>query len=231
MVLNCVPEWDRPRERLLALGPRALSVSELLSIIVGSGSSGISSMHVSQSILSAFQSLRELSDAPASSLTRIKGCGTAVTARILAALELGRRAWMLPTQQHPAITCPEAVARLLLDEVKLARKEIFFGLFLNSRNRLIDREIVSVGSLNASIVHPREIYRGAILRSAAALVVCHNHPAGDPKPSQEDIAVTKRLSQAGEVLGIPLVDHVILGGGRYVSLKNLGYLQSKNEKS
>jgi len=225
MGLHGIPSWDRPRERLFSLGPRALSVSELLAIVIGSGSPGKSSLNVSHSILSVFHGLRELSEAPAPTLIRVKGCGTAVAARILASLELGRRAWMLPPQENPSITGPEAVARLLLDEVRSARREIFFGLFLNSRNRLIDREIISIGSLNASIVHPREIFRGAVLRSAAALVVCHNHPAGDPHPSREDVEVTHRLFQAGQILGVPLVDHVILGAGHYVSLKDLGLLK------
>ena len=157
-------------------------------------------------------------------MTAVKGCGVAVAARILAALELGRRAWTTPQKSRPLISCPESVARLLADEMKGLRKEVFFVLYLNGRNKLLDKEIVSIGSLNASIVHPRELFRGAVIRSSAAVIVSHNHPAGDAEPSSEDIEVTTRLCKAGEILGIPLLDHVIVGRGHYASMKELGFL-------
>lgn len=222
--LTSIPEWDRPRERLLALGPRALSATELLCVLVGSGSTGQSAFSVARDVLQAFKDLKDLAETPASALTRIRGCGVATSSRILAALELGRRTWLSCPNSPHTINGPEGVARLLMPEVRDLKKEIFYSIHLDNRNKLIDKEIISIGSLNASIVHPREVFRGALVRSAAAIIVSHNHPAGDVEPSKEDIEVTGRLLRAGKVLGVPLLDHVILGAGQYSSMKDLGLM-------
>jgi len=219
-----LPPGDRPRERLLRLGPQALSDAELIAILIGSGVRGESAVQVGQRLLrlgaaEAGHGLRFLSGATAADLTRrIRGLGPARAAVLLAAVELGRRVAEVQVDL-PAIHGPADVARLLMPRTRGLDREQFFSVLLNTRHQVLGIELVAVGSLNAALVHPREIFKTAIRRSAHAIIVAHNHPSGDPTPSAEDRNLTRRLVQAGRLLGIAVLDHVILGDHRHISLR------------
>lgn len=223
-LVGLLPLEDRPRERLLRLGAKALSGTELLAILIGCGFRGRSSLEVAEDVLSRFGNLREVADAEPVLLSRVAGVGSATAVRVKAAAELGRRVVLHTSDPMPAIRSPEDVARLLMEEMRSLDREHFRELLLNSKNRVISIETISVGTLNASIVHPREGLKPAIVKSAAAIILVHNHPTGVPTPSQEDIAITKRFVKAGEIVGIQVLDHVIIGNGRFQSLKELGVL-------
>lgn len=219
-----LPAEDWPRERLLRLGPKALSGAELLAILIGSGSPGRSVLDVADSLLSRFGNLREIGEAELAQLAQIAGVGATKAVRMKAAVEIGRRVVAQTSEPMPAIRCPADVAHLVMDEMRSLDREHFREVLLNSKNRVLSIETISVGTLNASIVHPREGLKPAIVKSAAAIILVHNHPTGVPTPSKEDIAITKRFVQAGEVVGISVLDHVIIGNGRFQSLKELGIL-------
>lgn len=216
--LRDLPACQRPREKLCASGPGALSEAELLAVLLGSGLPGEDALSLARRL--AGLGLERLATASVADLCRQRGLGRARAALILAALELGRRACQ---PAGPPVSSPEEAYALLADMAEL-RKEHFQALYLDSRRRLMRREVISIGTLTSSLVHPREVFQPAVERSAAALVVGHNHPSGDPEPSPEDLALTRRLRQAGEILGIELLDHLVIGRGRYVSLKQRGVL-------
>lgn len=223
-ILGLLPAEERPRERLLRLGAKALSGTELLAILIGSGFKGRSSLEVAEDVLGRFGNLREVAEAEPALLSRVAGVGAATAVRMKAAAELGRRIVLHTPDPMPAIRSPEDVAGLLMEEMRSLDREHFRELLLNAKNRVLSVETISVGTLNASLVHPREGLKPAIVKSAAAIILVHNHPTGVPTPSQEDIAITKRFVRAGEVVGIPVLDHVIIGNGRYQSLKEMGVL-------
>jgi len=223
-LMALLPAEDRPRERLLRLGVKALSGTELLAILIGCGIRSRSSLEVAEDLLSRFGNLREVAEAEPALLSRVSGVGATTAARVKAAAEFGRRIVLHSPDPMPAIRSPEDVARLLMEEMRSLDREHFRELLLNSKNRVISIEAISVGTLNASIVHPREGLKPAIVKSAAAIILVHNHPTGVPTPSQEDIAITKRFVKAGEIVGIQVLDHVIIGNGRFQSLKELGVL-------
>src|SRR3990167_1862527 len=216
--LHDLPQEERPRERLTQFGEQALAAQELLQLILGRGIAGESVVVTAQKLLSRFGSLQKLSEASIEELLSIKGIGLAKAAQIKAAFEIGRR---LFTQTLPyknkELTDPEKVYRLIKSKLKDYHKEHFYIIALNSRNHSIAE--VSVGSLNASIVHPREVFAEAIKNKAASVIFAHNHPSGDPEPSEEDLAITKRLAEAGKILGIEIVDHIIAGKSGYFSFK------------
>jgi DNA repair protein RadC len=209
---------QRPRERILRQGPEGLSDSELLAVVLGSGSAGQTALQVADSL--AGSGTARLACTPARDLLRTRGVGPARAAALAAAFELGRRAASAP---GPSVTSPEEVWCLVADMAGL-RKEHFRALYLDARRRLLQTETVSIGTLTSSLVHPREVFQPAVAHSAAAVVVAHNHPSGDPEPSPEDLALTRRLRQAGEILGIEILDHLVVGRGRFVSLKQRGVL-------
>ena len=224
IMIRDVPADDRPRERLLQNGAGQLSNRELLAILLGSGTRSESVMVLSNRVLSQFDGLKLLNEATIEELTAIKGIGKAKGVLILAALELGKRLNQYRPDERIAIRSPEDGANYVMEETRQLKQEHFVALFLDTKNQAIHRQTIFIGSLNASIVHPREIFREAVRRSAASIICFHNHPSGDPAPSNEDIQVTKRLCEAGKMMGIEVLDHIIIGDRCFVSLKEKGYV-------
>lgn len=222
--LRDVPNEERPRERMIQYGAGALSNAELLAILLRTGTYQESAVLLAQRLLASSGSLRGLADMSLEQLTEIKGIGEAKALQIQAGIELGRRMARSALSETVTIRSPQDVAALLTEDLRYLQKEHFVCLFLNTKNHVVGQETLSMGSLNASIVHPREIFRAAIKRSSASIVCAHNHPSGDPTPSPEDIQMTKRLVQAGDIIGIEVLDHVVIGDQKFVSLKELGLM-------
>ncbi len=212
---------ERPREKLIRYGPSSLSNIELLAIIIGNGSRNESALDISAKLLSRY-TLRELSTAGVSQLKEVLGVKDAKACSIVAAFELGRRAWSY-TGENYEIKSVEDVVRLF-PEMRHIKQEVLKAVFLNSRLGLIKTDVISVGGLNTNSVEPREVFRPAVLESAAGIILVHNHPSGDPTPSERDVKFTKEVLEAGRVLGIELLDHIIIGDGKFVSLKEEGIL-------
>jgi DNA repair protein RadC len=222
--LTALAPSDRPREKLLERGAESLGVNELLAVVLGSGTRASSALELANHLLDRAGGLEGLSRATASRLAGLRGLKQARAARILAAIELGKRAAAPPPSSRPQFRLPGDAARFLLPRFGTKPLEEFGVLVLDTRNRLKQLQVVSTGSLNGSLVHPREVFREATILQAAALVAFHNHPSGDPTPSREDRELTSRLSRAGKILGIDLLDHVIVASGRYWSFKERGEL-------
>lgn len=224
LVLRELPKEERPRERLMQHGAGALSNSELLAILLRTGTAKESAVKLAGKVLAASGGLRQLTDLSVAQLTAIKGIGQAKAVQLLAGIELGRRLSRARLEDTPAIRSPREAAELVRDDLRYLNQEHFIVLFLNTKNRVIGKETLFIGSLNASIVHPREVFKSAIQRSSASIICAHNHPSGDPTPSPEDIDVTRRLAEAGKLMGIELLDHVIIADQAHVSMKELGYI-------
>lgn len=223
--LKNVPLYERPRERLLSAGAASLSDTELLAILLRTGTEEETAHQLAQRLLATFQDLRGLSNASIEELTALRGIGPVKAAELHAAFELGRRLYVTAgRQKRVSIRLPRDVADLMLPELSGLTQEHFVCLFLNTKNHVIGKKTIFVGSLDASIVHPREVFKEAIKRSSASVICLHNHPSGDPTPSREDIQITRVLREAGELVGITLLDHLIVGDGRYVSMKEQGYM-------
>lgn len=214
-----MPRELRPREKLLDCGVDRLSDSELLAIILRTGSREKSAIELAGSIIAAFGGLRQLLDASMEELCAIGGVGLAKAAQIKAALEVGRRVALSSYGLRPVIRSPQDAAGMVMEEMRHLDREHFMVLLLNTKNQVLAREVVAVGTLSSSTVHPRELFKLAIRRSAAAVILLHNHPSGDPWPSPEDIQVTQRLLEAGRIIGIEVLDHIIIGDNKYISLK------------
>ncbi len=216
---------DRLRERLRNLGPRALSTGELLTIIIGAQRGEARAEELSERILAgADGSVRRLGALSWGALEATRGVGSATSARLLAAIELGWRAHREEVPQRQPIRGPGDVFRLMEPVLRGLQQEEFHALLLNTRHRVLRNVLVTRGTLDASLIHPREVFRPAVSESAAGVVLVHNHPSGDPGPSPEDRAATRQLAEAGRALGIPVLDHVILGEGRFVSMAEEGLL-------
>lgn len=219
--IKALPLAERPRERLIARGPAAVSTAELLAILLGSGEGrGVSALDLAGRLLAEAGGLRELAAAGVADLWRRRGIGPAKAVRLVAAFELGRRA-AAEAAERTVIRGPADVAKLLGGTLRDLRQEHLCVVLLSTRNHVLGVETVSVGGLDGTVVHPREVFRTALLRSAAAVVLVHNHPSGDPTPSPDDVAITRRLVEAGRLLGVEVIDHVIVGDGRYASLREL----------
>jgi len=218
------PKDDRPRERMMNEGPESLSNHELLAILLRTGTKNESALHLASKLLKQFDGLRLLKDATVEEITSIQGIGQAKAVQIMAALELGRRIHQLTYEERYVIRSPKDAADYVMEEMRFLTQEHFVCIYLNTKNQVLQKRTVFIGSLNASIVHPREVFKSALKRSAASLICVHNHPSGDPTPSREDIEVTRRLAECGKLIGIEMLDHIIIGEHKFVSLKEKGYL-------
>ena len=220
-----LPIDDRPREKLINNGAAALTDSELLAILIGSGTQEKSALDIARDltadngILKNIALVRDVKE-----LAKTKGLGRAKAALIIAALELGRRIAGAEPLVRDSITSPEDGVALLMPRLRYESKEHFLVVLLNSKNKVLDIEQISEGSLNSSVVHPREVFAPAVLHHAAAILTAHNHPSGDPTPSKEDKDLTNTLVQAGKYMGIPVLDHIIIGDAKYFSFKEHSYL-------
>ncbi|WP_352420126.1 DNA repair protein RadC [Proteiniborus sp.] len=215
-----LPEDERPREKLYKYGPKALSNTELLAIIIRTGNKENTAIEISQKLLAGKkEGISFLTDTSIQEITKIKGIGVCKAAQILAAVELGKRVMTGTHKDKPKITTPSDVADILMLDMAHLKKEHFKIVMLDTKNQVIGIEDISIGSLNSSIVHPREVFKEAIARSSASIILVHNHPSGDPTPSKEDIAITRRLAEGGDILGIKVLDHIIIGNNRFLSLK------------
>lgn len=218
-----LPAADRPRERLYARGAGELSLQELLAIVIGEGSRGASALVVALRLLGEFGDLVAMGRAGVDEMRGVPGIGFARACQLVASFELGKRFARESRASGTPVRAPQDVARLFMDEMKHYDREHFKAAFLNTKNQIIKVVTVSIGSLNASIVHPREILKPAIVASAASIVLIHNHPTGDPSPSREDVEFTRRFARCGELIGIELLDHIVIGADRFQSLKESGY--------
>jgi DNA repair protein RadC len=213
-----VAPHDRPREKLERLGAGALGDNELLALVLGVGSRGRDALDVANRLLHSVGGLHGLVRADFGELRRVGGVGSARASQIAAALELGRRTLLRPVEERPRLRTPRELATHLLPQYGALTVEHFGIVMLDTKHRVIRIRVVSIGSLDTTIVHPREVFREAASASAAAIVLFHNHPSGDPTPSQDDLLLTTRMVQAGEVMGIEVVDHLILADQQYYSL-------------
>jgi DNA repair protein RadC len=213
---------DRPRERLMRVGETAVSSTELLAIIMRTGVGGENVLRLAERLLTHFQDLPGLARASISELTQVKGIGPAKAVEIKAALELGRRLMAAAPQERPTVTSPSDAANLLMAEMMFLEKEHLRLITLDTRNRVISTPTIYIGSLNTSVIRISELFRAAIKDNAAAFIMAHNHPSGDPSPSPEDVNVTRQVVQAGKLMDIALLDHIIIGRQRFVSLKERG---------
>ncbi len=239
-MIKDLPSGERPRERLSELGVQALSGTELLAVLLGTGSGrGTSALSLAQSVLlglntdgevldpgvragpGAEHALVRLGSATIHDLMDHPGLGQAKAARVIAAVELGKRVCGA-RNLRPAIRSPGDVSKLLAERLRYLDREHFLAVLLDTKNQLLGTELVSVGSLDTSLVHPREVFKAAVRRSASSVILAHNHPSGDPTPSSADVTCTRRLAEAGHVLGITVLDHVIIGHGSYVSFREHG---------
>ena len=221
--IHDLPPSERPRERLQKLGAEALSAQEILAVILGRGVSGESVMVTAQRLLSKFENLKGISEASVEELSQLRGVGMAKATQIKAAFELASRLdSYAQTGTRTVVKTPEDVIGVVGNRLRGKKKEYFLALLLDTRNQLIKVAEISVGSLDTSIVHPREVFKEAISASAAAVILAHNHPSGDAEASPDDVKLTKRLAEAGELVGIDVLDHVIVGGKKFLSLKREG---------
>jgi DNA repair protein RadC len=223
MTIHDLPPADRPRERLQRLGVEALSAQEILAVILGRGIAGESVMVTAQRLLSQFGGLQGIAGASLEELSQVRGIGLAKAAQIKATFELARRTeGSAETSDKTTVKTPEDVFALAQGMLKGKKKEYFLAALLDTRNHLIKLAEISIGSLDGSIVHPREVYKEAISASAASVIFVHNHPSGDTEASEDDIHLTKRLAEVGEIVGIDVLDHVIIGGKSFRSMKREG---------
>jgi DNA repair protein RadC len=221
--IHDLPPSERPRERLQKFGAEALSAQEILALILGRGIAGESVMVTAQRLLSQFGSIKGMTDASVEELSQVKGIGPAKASQIKAAFELANRLEGYPELgKKPVVKTPDEVVSLVRGRLKGKKKEHFLVLLLDTRGQLIKISEISIGSLDSSIVHPREVFKEAISASAASVILAHNHPSGVPEPSEDDIKLTERLVQTGEVIGIEVLDHIVISNNNYVSLKREG---------
>ncbi|MCC2670260.1 MAG: repair protein RadC [Armatimonadetes bacterium] len=215
---------DRPRERLERSGPESLTTPELLAILFRTGTAKRNAVQLAEALFRELGGLSGLAVSTLEELSCVNGVGRVKAIEVKAAIELGKRLSATNEDVKPVIRSPDDVAKLMMADLRYETREHLYALVLDARNQVRHRRLVSTGTLTESLVHPREVFREAIRFSAASLVLVHNHPSGDPDPSPADISTTKRLSEAGKLLGIDLLDHVIIGDGKWLSLKQRGLM-------
>ena len=220
-----MPSEEKPREKLLREGSDRLSTTEILAILINSGTKEISALEIAAQLLSIDKrGVRFLAECSPEELGRIKGMGQAKICTVLAAVELGKRIAAAPVRDRNLIRSSSDIADLFMEKMRYYKKEHFVSLMINAKGEIIEETEVSIGDLCSSSTHPREVFVDAVKRSAGSVVFLHNHPSGDPSPSDTDIQTTKRLIEAGTILGIPVLDHIIIGDGIYVSMKAMGLI-------
>jgi DNA repair protein RadC len=217
-----LPSSERPRERLLNHGAGALSSAELLAIILRTGTHDENVVRVAQRLLATFGGLTGLAKASPTELTSEKGLGPAKAAQLKAALEIGKRLLLESPDERPQIRSPADAANLVMSEMSLLDQEHLCTMLLDTKNRVVATPTIYVGSLNTSLIRVGELFREAIRANCASLIVLHNHPSGDPTPSPEDVAVTRQIVDAGKLLDVEVLDHLVIGRQRFVSLKERG---------
>lgn len=221
--LSEMPKEYKPREKILKYGSEFLKDEELLAIIIGTGSKGEDVFKLSRRILDDIGGIQGLLTCSAREFISIKGIKNAKAAKILAVCEIYKRL-SKPKEKAMVIKKPSDIVNLIMADIFFKKQEVFIVITLDSKNKVICKKEIFKGSLNSSLVHPREVFKEALKDSAASIVICHNHPSGEPTPSKEDIDVTIRIKKCGEIMGIELLDHVIIGDNKYISLKEKGYL-------
>ncbi|MBQ1490286.1 MAG: DNA repair protein RadC [Eubacterium sp.] len=225
MLIKSLPKEERPLEKAVSRGIGALSNTELLGIIIHTGTRNSSALHLAEDLLGRIGGLAALGSVTMEELTEISGIGQAKACTVLAAVELGKRIAGSAPAARPRINGPGDVAEMLMETLRYERKEHFIAVLLNARSEVITVDYVSLGELDSTIVHPREVFLKAVRKSAAYVILVHNHPSGDPEPSDEDICTTERLRKCGELMGIRVLDHIVIGDGRYTSLKDLNLIE------
>ena len=221
-MIRDMPISERPRERLMRVGPNAVSTVELLAIILRTGSNGENVVRLAERILAHFSDLRKIEQATIGELCQVKGVGPAKAVEIKAAIELGRRAKLAGVPDKPRITTPADGANLIMSEMSVLEQEHLRVLMIDSRNYVDKIVTLYIGSLNGAVVRIGEIFRAAIRENAAAIIVAHNHPSGDPSPSNEDVRLTKEIVKAGKLLDMQVLDHLVIGHNRFVSMRERG---------
>lgn len=223
--LKELPVSERPREKLINYGAERLSNAELLALIIRTGHREDTALDVAQSILNMDEKgLSHLTNITIKDLTKVKGIGICKACQILASIEIGKRIKRWSAEDKIKVTSPDILVNLISDEMRFLNKEHFNIAILDTKNQIIAIENISIGTLNASIVHPRDVFLAAINRNANSIILIHNHPSGDPSPSDEDMNITYRLIDAGDLIGIKVLDHIIIGDNRYVSFKEKNLL-------
>ncbi|NLD19216.1 MAG: DNA repair protein RadC [Clostridiales bacterium] len=225
MNIRQLPDVERPREKLLREGKEKLSTSEILAILIGSGTSKSSALEVAGNVMTLnSKGISFLSECKPEEIMTVKGIGKAKACEILAAVELGKRIATAPVSHRQLLRSAEDVAEMFMERMRYYKKEHFISVMVNAKGEVIEVTEVSIGDLCSSTTHPREVFVDAVRRSAGSVVFLHNHPSGDPNPSEVDILTTKRLIEAGNILGIPVLDHIVIGDGEFVSMKAKGYI-------
>ncbi|WP_163653275.1 DNA repair protein RadC [Listeria sp. PSOL-1] len=223
-MLKNIKKSERPREKAQSLGIESLLTTELIALILETGTKKENVIEVATRMIMQFRHVTEMQYATIEEFQKINGIGLAKAVKIMAAIELGKRINLVNEQESIVIRTPRDAVKIVQPELSFLYQEHFHCLFLNTKNQIIHRETIFIGSLNMSIVHPREVFKLALRKSAASIMCFHNHPSGDPTPSSEDILVTKRLQEVGDLVGINIIDHIIIARYKYLSLKEQGYL-------
>ncbi len=219
LTITSLPKNERPREKLQNHGVKALSNAELLAILLRTGTRNESALSLSYKILSKNDGIKSLANAEVTDLNTISGIGLAKASQLIAAVELGKRIAQYSYNEDIYVKKPQDAASILMEEMRYYKKEHMKIIMLNVKCKVIGIEEISIGNLNSSLAHPREIFKPAIKNSSANIILTHNHPSGDPTPSKDDIEITRRVYEAGKILGIELYDHIIIGDGVFTSLK------------
>ena len=226
MFIRELPQTERPREKLMNHGLSYLSNAELIAVLLRTGTKSKSALDLAAEILSIEENgILFLSDCAPEQLAQINGVGTAKACQILAGIELGRRISTKPRDKRARVESPQSIVSLFMEEMRYFKKEVFNILLLNTKGEIIGIEKIAVGDLSCTIIHPREVFLPAIKRSAAVVAFVHNHPSGDPTPSKDDIDMTRKLVEAGKIVGVAVWDHVVIGDGRYCSFKEEQLIQ------
>mgnify|MGYP000916623410 CR=1 FL=1 len=221
-----LPVDERPREKLLSRGAQALSNAELLAILLRTGTKTDSVVRVAERLLKQYEGrgVSALSSLTPQDISKIKGIGPVKAVTVVAAVELGKRLHTFNSANRPVIRSPQDAAELVMSRLRYETREQFMVILLTTKNSVLATPVISTGTLNATLVHPRELFKPAISHAAATVILVHNHPSGDPEPSQEDILLTKKMVAAGNLLDISVLDHIIIGDNKYVSLKEKGII-------